>query len=32
MNSREVIISEDAFSDLNAGKLFYDNREAGVGQ
>lgn len=32
MNPREVIVSEDALSDLDAGKFFYDNREAGVGQ
>ncbi|MFA6567325.1 MAG: hypothetical protein WCS96_03865 [Victivallales bacterium] len=32
MNPRKVIVSEDALSDLDAGKLFYDNREAGVGQ
>jgi hypothetical protein len=32
MNQREVIISKDAFSDLESGKLFYDSREAGVGQ
>jgi len=31
MKNREVLILKDVVSDLNDGKLFYDQREFGVG-
>ena len=31
MKIRDVIISDDAVADLDAGKAFYDARESGVG-
>ena len=32
MGIREVIILEDAADDLESGRIFYDEREAGVGR
>jgi len=31
MKIREVIVSDEAVADLDAGKAFYDSRELGVG-
>lgn len=32
MKAREVFISDDAVTDLDAGKAFYDSKQEGIGE